>query len=131
MIVDSGVQVLLQAQLSFLAGLEWGLFTSNLSISGATTFGDVVSSEASWTGYGRAAVSGYGTPVVTGGVATSNATGFLTFYNGSGSPVTFYGWFASTTGNILVAALNLGAQTIPGGANYSFAPAVTDQQTGP
>lgn len=132
MIVQGGQIKLLEQELSYLATLDWGLFTSNLTISATTTASTVTAAEASWTGYSRSSISGWATPTTVSGSAQSAASGLLTFSNGSGSTQTFYGWFGLDPGDgTLVAAINTGAQTIPASGSYSFSAAITNTNTGP
>lgn len=119
-------------ELSYLEGLEWGLFTANYNVVVATTLADVLASEASWTGYTRQTVSPWTIPSIVSGGAQTGTSALLTFTNSSGGAVTFFGWFAmNPASEKLVAALNIGTQTIPNGSPYSFAAALNDQNTGP
>lgn len=132
MIVDDGVIQLLDAQITYISGLYWGLFTTNLTIAHNTVLSTVTAVEASWTGYARAQVTSWPTPTIVAGVASMQGNTLLTFTNSSGSGVTFYGWFClDNSASKLISALNIGSTTIPAGGTYSFAPTWTDGNTGP
>lgn len=132
MLVDDGVIQLLNAQITYIGGLYYGLFTTNLTIAHNTVLSTVTAVEAAWTGYARQQVSSWPTPTIVSGVASMAGNTLLTFNNTSGSTQTFYGWFAvDTSSGKLIAALNIGATTIPNGGTYSFAPTWTDGNTGP
>lgn len=132
MIVETGLLDLQKNDLAYLEALEWGLFTANLAITATTVLADVTASEAGWTGYERAESTPWQTPAIIAGGSQTGTTSLLTFSNGSGGSVTFYGWFAvNPTTGALVAALNIGLQTIPSTGVYSFAAALNDANTGP
>lgn len=119
-------------ELDYLEALEWGLFTANYTVVNTSTLALVTASEAAWGGYARQTVAIWTAPAIVSGGAQTGTSALLTFLNTSGASQTFYGWFATnpTTGK-LVAALNIGLQTIPNGSPYSFAAALNDQNTGP
>ena len=129
MIVDTGKVPLLASQISYFGTLSWVLFDSNTTITAATTFGAL--SFAGWSGYVAVVASPWSTPVVPtpGGPAVTNQTTLPIFTNTSGSTVTFYGFaLVDLAASILIAAVNLGLQSIPNGGNYVLAPAITDDQ---
>jgi hypothetical protein len=132
-VISLNGQILLESQqLAYLAGLEWGLFTTNLTLTQSTADATITGAEATWTGYSRQTISGWPTPVTVAGAAQSAPSGLITFTNGTGGSVTFYGWFVwDPAAGHWVAALNTGLITIPAGASFSFATAITDMNTGP
>jgi len=132
MISLNGQNELLDQQLTYLSGLEWGLFTTNLTLDQTTPDATITGAEATWAGYARQEITSWPTPTTVGGLAQTAATGLLTFTNTSASTVTFYGWFAwDAAVSHWIAALNIGETFIPAGASFAFAPVVTDANSGP
>ena len=124
MIVNTGLITKLNAELSYLNTLKWGLFTNNYTITAATVYSDLT--EASWTGYST--VSGLvfdSPPTIVSAKALSTASPNPSFGNTSGSTQTYYGWFCYDPSDVLVAAVNLGAQTIANGGVYVITPSVS------
>lgn len=132
MLVNEGLLDFQAAELTYLNNLQWGLFTANYDIIDSTVLADVVASEAAWAGYARQTTSPWTTPAIVSGGAQTTGPALLSFTNTSGASQTFWGWFVAnpTTGK-LVAALNIGAQTIPNTGLYAFAGALNEQNTGP
>jgi hypothetical protein len=132
MIVDEGKIPLLNAQGGYLSTVgQWLLFTSNVTIVPSTTYSAVTGgNEASWGGYARVSITSLPTPTVPtpGGPAVSTPTPSPVFTNTSGSTVTFYGWALVDSGGILLAALNIGLQTLPNGQSFVLLPNITDTQ---
>jgi hypothetical protein len=127
MIVDTGKTKLLSFQLDELAGCKWALFTSNTTIAQGTVVGDLT--EAAWGGYVRVTAGTFNTPTLVSHVAVTTPTSNPVFVNTSGGTVTFYGWMLlDSAGTTLIAAVNLGATTIPNGGSFPLAPSVTDNQ---
>jgi len=126
-IVNTGKLALLGSELPYLATCYWGLFTSNTVIGDATVLASLT--EAAWTGYARQLVGPLNTPTLVSNVATSTPAANPSFSNTSGVTQSFYGWFlVDPTGLILLAAVNLGATSLPTGATFPLAPSVTDNQ---
>jgi hypothetical protein len=127
MIVDTGKKALLDLQATGLSVYKWRLFTNNFTIAAGTTVGSLT--EAAWTGYNPAVVGTVNAATTSGGVATSTPATNPTFSNTSGSSQTFFGWFLTdATGATLIAAVNLGSQTIANGGTFPLAPSFTDNQ---
>ena len=127
MIVNTGKTRLLNAQITYLNGLYFGLFTSNTTISDSTTWSSLT--EASWSGYARVAANNWGTPTLVTNTAQSLSAVTPLFTNSTGSSVTFFGWFlidTSSGGPYLIAAVNMGSTSIPAGQSFGFAPGITD-----
>jgi len=127
MIVNTGKLVLLGFQLTDLSSCLWALFTNNFTVTNATVLASLV--EAAWTGYARQAVGALNAPTLTANVATTTPTTNPTFTNTSGVSQSFYGWMLlDSAGTTLIAAVNLGANTIPDGGLFPLAPTITDNQ---
>lgn len=127
MIVNEGILQLLDEQDTYLSSLVFGLFVSNTTISATTVIGDLTL--ASWSGYSNAAVGSLYPSTIVGPRAQTSPVSQPVFTNGSGSPVTFYGWFLyDPTASKLVAAVNLGLRTIPAGETYALVATFTDRQ---
>jgi hypothetical protein len=126
MIVNTGLIDLLNAQVSFLNGLYWGLFTNNLTITASTVLSGLT--EAAWTGYAGVTSLTWSTPTIVAGKALNSGSPNPSFGNSSGSTQTFYGWFVKTTGGDLIAAVNLGAQSLANGAAYVITPSLSDAE---
>jgi hypothetical protein len=125
MIVNSGKSVLLGSQTGYISGLVWGLFSNNLLISSATVFANIV--EAAWTGYSRLTVGTLQAIQIISDKATTQPSVQPTFLNSSTGTQTFYGWFLlDASSNTLIAAQNLGQQSLPAGAAYPLAGVFTD-----
>lgn len=125
MIVNDGKVQLLNAQLSYLSGLVWGLFTSNTTITDTTTFSSLT--EAAWTGYSRVTAGTWQTPTIVSNKATSQPNTYPSFGNTSGSNQTFYGWFLyDSSAGKLIAAVNLGSTTLASGGTFPLPPVITD-----
>lgn len=131
MIVNDGLVLLEDVQLAFMATLEFGLFTTDVTITDATVAADVTATEAAWAGYARTTATSWPTPTITGSTASSQNGALLNFGNTSGSNQTFFGWFAiDPASGDLVAADNTGAIIIPSSGVYSFASVLTDTDAG-
>jgi len=132
MLLQQGQLELQNAQLTYLEGLYFGLFVTNLTITPTTSNAAVTGAEAAWTGYARQTIASWPPASTVSGTAVTAPTTLLTFANSSGSAQTFYGWFAinPTSGNV-VAATNIGPQTVPPSSNYSFSVSCSDVNTGP
>lgn len=127
MIVNNGKLKLLTAQLTYLAGLKWGLFTNNQTIIASTTFANLT--EATWAGYAQVTAGTWGAAALVAGKAVTQPSAFPSFGNTSGSSQSFYGWFLLDPADTsLVAAVNVGLTSIAAGGNYPLVPSVTDDQ---
>jgi hypothetical protein len=127
MIVNDGKLKLLDSQDTYLAGLKWGLFATNVTILATTVFGDLT--EAAWTGYARVTVGTVPASTIVAGKATTQPNTQPSFGNSSGSTQTFFGWFLlDATATKLVAAVNLGSTTLASGATYPLAAVFTDDE---
>jgi hypothetical protein len=113
-IPDEGKIQLLESQYTFLQACKWGLFTTDLTITTATVWADIV--EATWTGYARVTVGTLNAAAIVGTRASTNPAVAPTFSNGDVSNKTYYGWFmVNAAGTKLVDAVNLGLQTLLAG----------------
>jgi hypothetical protein len=127
MIVNDGKLKLLDTQATYLAGLVWGLFTSNTTISATTAWAALT--EAAWSGYARVTVGTVGASTIVAGKAVSQPTAQPSFGNSSGSTQTFFGWFLyDPSASKLIAAVNLGSTTIANGATFPLSTAFTDDE---
>lgn len=129
MIVDEGKIPLLDSQRTYLSTLTWILFTNNFTIAASTNLMNLT--EAAWSGYARVTATTWTAPTVPtpGGAAVTNNSTLANFANSSGATVNFYGWaLVDYTLGKLIAAVNIGLQSIPDASNYILAPSVTDNQ---
>lgn len=125
MIVNDGKLKLLTQQLTYIAGLSWGLFTNNQTISDTTVLGDLTA--AAWTGYAAVTVGTMAAATIVANKAVSLPNASPAFGNSSGSTQTFYGWYLYDSGaSKLIAAQNIGSTTISNGATYPLSAAFSD-----
>lgn len=126
MIVDGGTGLLLQSQLSLLDTFLWGLFTSDTVITETTVLTDLT--EASWSGYTRSPATGWDAISLQTPRQVAVPTANPSFGNTSGSAQSFHGWFVVDSGGVtLIAAANLGPQTIADGTTLQLAAACSDR----
>jgi hypothetical protein len=126
MIVNTGLLQLLTAQVTYLNSLYWGLFTNNVSITASTVWSNLT--VAAWTGFAEVNALNWSTPSIVAGVAVNSGLPNPSFGNSSGSTQTFYGWYARDTSNILVACVNLTAQSLVNGGFYTITPSLSDAE---
>lgn len=121
MYVDDGRVLMLTSELGYIAGLKWGLFTTN--VADAETNNLASYTEAAWSGYARVTVGPMQAASLVAGRAVSQPVTNPSFGNTSGVNQQFYGWLLiDASANKLVAAVNLGIQNIANGATYPLAP---------
>jgi hypothetical protein len=126
MIVDGGSIALLNAQLGYLAGCIWALFTNNVPDGRTNTL--AMYTEAAWAGYARVMVGALGAPILVAPRAQSQPVTQPVFSNTSGAPQTFFGWMLlDPTATSLLAAVNLGPTTLPNGATFNINQTFTDK----
>jgi hypothetical protein len=96
------------------------LFTDNETIADTTVYSDLT--VAAWTGYAAVNIGTMGAAAIVGVQAKTTANTAPVFTNGSGSPVTFYGWaIVNSLGSpVLLEATNVGLQTLNPAASISF-----------
>jgi hemolysin-activating ACP:hemolysin acyltransferase len=103
-IVNTGKVKLQEAQQTYVESLYWALFTNDVEIEDETVWGDLT--EAAWTGYARVPVGDLSAAAIVAGKSQQVPDAVPVFTNGSGSPVTFYGWalIDTTSTPVIVAA---------------------------
>jgi hypothetical protein len=126
-IVNSGSLKLLNAQRTYLATLDWALFTSDTFVEASTVWANLT--EAAWGGYFRAPAGVWRVPIVLAGRAVVYPVALPGFSNSSGAPQNYFGWaLVDSAGPTLIAAKNLGQQTIPDGGAFNLSPQISDRQ---
>jgi hypothetical protein len=127
MIVNDGKLELLTSQATYISGLQWGLFTNNVTIVSTTVFAALT--EAGWTGYARVTVGSLSAAAIVAGKAAAQPNTQPSFGNSSGSSQTFFGWFLvnPSTGK-LVAAANIGSTVLASGATFPASTVFTDDE---
>lgn len=127
MIPDEGKLKLSESQNSYLGGLKLGLFTNNFTITSATVLADLT--QGAWTGYSPVNLTSWATAVMVGTRASKTSNITAQFDNTSGSPQTYYGWYLyDDSAGKLIAAVNLGSQTLPDTLSAFYVPSITDTQ---
>jgi hypothetical protein len=119
-IVNTGLIQKLTQELTYFSGFYWGLFTNNVTITATTALSALT--EATWAGYAEVTGLTWSTPTIVGGAALSTGSPNPSFSNTSGSAQSFYGWFCKDSAGNLVAAVNLGAQSLPNAGTYVITP---------
>jgi hypothetical protein len=132
-IVDQGAKWLLDVQTGnvadFLDNANFFLFTNDFDVEAGTLTGDLV--PAAWAGYADQPAGPWTPAAVISGRAQVFPLANPVFHNGSAGPVQFYGWgLKAGVGLFLIAAINIGLQTIPAGRDYVLLPAITDRDDG-
>jgi hypothetical protein len=131
---SSGALARLNAEASYLATCQWGLYTDQ----GQTGFASVLSdrTEAAWAGYVRQIVGAVQAAALVGRQAQASPAALPNFVNSSGAQVGFYGWLLlDPTGLVLLdgGLIQLAAggvpvqQLLPAGATYTLVPVFTDR----
>jgi hypothetical protein len=124
---DAGLIFMLQQIVA--SNLHLHIFTNNVTPSDSTTLGGLT--EAAWTGYALETLSsGSFVSLGVGAHVGTLAYPTVTFTNGSGSPVSAYGFYITDTANAILVSCGLfdaAPVSIAAGGTYSFIPTISDQ----